>query len=160
MLTETLFYSLEQMRLVKPIGDAVVVSILDRSEAAGRPLFSGYRDALRLGFEDTAEEYKLAEAGAWPDNPTDAEHERFAQGKGERVPTLRDAQEIVAFLRKHRSSAEQLKLLVHCKAGISRSAAVAAWAAAAMWIPLGTSRSTAYANPRVLRLLDKAFERI
>lgn len=157
MFKEVMFLSAEKMAMLKPSVDAVVVSILDNSEEHNRPKLEGFRDVIRLQFEDTYEECKLAKAGSWPDEPTDEEHARFAQGRGERVPTLSDAQAIVAFLDKHHQTFDQLTLVAHCQGGISRSAAVASWAAVRYWAPLvDCMMTTDWANKRLIRLLDKA----
>ncbi|AQH05860.1 hypothetical protein A9R05_43440 (plasmid) [Burkholderia sp. KK1] len=76
------FLSVAQMRNVTPSRQAVVVSILDRSEEWERPDLSGFLDSLCRSFEDTAEETKLASPWQWPDNPSDAEHTRLAIGQG------------------------------------------------------------------------------
>lgn len=156
MFKEVLFLSAEKMAMFKPSLNVVVVSILDRSEEHNRPPLEGFRDVLRLHFEDTYEEGKLAKAGDWPDDPTDEEHARFAQHRGERVPTLTDAKAIVEFLAKHHGTFEQLTLLAHCQGGISRSAAVATWTAVRYWAPINSVMSTDWANKRLIRLMDKA----
>lgn len=158
MIEDIAFYSLEEVRRVAPAEDLAVISVLDRSEAAQRPSFDGFGRVLRLQFEDTAEESKLARAGQWPDEPTEEEHRRFAQGQGERVPTLTDALAIVAFLRCCFEEPKAWRIAIHCYGGISRSAAIAEWAAVRYWKPLNTQgrTNTDYANPRLLRLLGVA----
>lgn len=156
MFKEVIFLSAEQMGLFKPSHDVVVVSILDKSEEHNRPSLEGFRDVLRLHFEDTYEECKLAELGSWPDEPSDEQHARFAQGRGERVPTLTDAAAIVEFLAKHHGTFDQLTLVAHCQGGISRSAAVASWAAVRYWAPINSVMTTDWANKRLIRLMDKA----
>lgn len=158
MIEDIVFLSVDQMKRVRPCTNTVVVSILDLSEAQYRPRLAGFRSVLVLNFEDTYEETKLAAPGSWPDEPTDAEHARFCQGRGERIPTLTDARKIVDFLFRHHCSDEPLKLVVHCYGGVSRSAAVAAWASERFLVPIGNRdmRSTEYANKRLLRLMDKA----
>jgi predicted protein tyrosine phosphatase len=156
MFKEVIFLSAEKMHLFKPSADVVVVSILDKSEEKDRPTLQGFRDVLRLQFEDTYEELKLVEKGGWPDEPTDEEHARFAQGRGERVPTLSNAREIVEFLDKHHQTFDHLTLVAHCHGGISRSAAVASWAATRYWAPINCMMSTDWANPRLMRLMNKA----
>jgi predicted protein tyrosine phosphatase len=159
MFKEVLFLSVYQMQNYPASEDAVVVSILDRSEAADRPALIGFRDVLRLEFEDTYEEIHR-EVPLWPDNPTDAEHALFSQGPGERIPSLKDAEQIVTFLAKHQMFVHPpLTLIAHCHGGISRSAAVASWASVRYWAPIGNQHSPDYANPRLLRLLNKAARR-
>ena len=157
MLTSIEFTSLEGFRSKRPSLGVVVISILDQSERARerRPNLSGYRSALEMHFEDTSEEVKYAAPGAWPDTPDAVDQARFAQGIGELVPTLRDAERIFEFVQAHHGSAERLTLLVHCFAGLSRSAAVAKWASEAFGVPMATDRSTERSNPRLLRLLAK-----
>jgi predicted protein tyrosine phosphatase len=158
MIKDIDFLSVAQMRRVRPSLDTVVVSILDNSESTERPRLAGFRSVLSLEFEDTSEESKKHEPGSWPDEPTDEEHARFALYPGERAPTLTDAERIVEFIRRHHASPDALNLVVHCHGGISRSAAVAHWASARLWVPMSNAnmRSTDRANPRLLRLLDRA----
>lgn len=77
---------------------------------------------------------------------------------GERAPTLEDARRIVEFVQRHHGDGTPIRLLVHCYGGISRSAAVAHWASVRLQVPIGNAGewTTDYANPRLLRLLDKA----
>jgi predicted protein tyrosine phosphatase len=156
MFKEVLFHSLEEMRLVSPSPTTVVISILDVSEEFGRPPLEGFRDVLRLQFEDTSEEGNQYYPGPWPDEPTEAEHARYVQGPGERVSTISDARAILDFLAKHHNSFDQLTLVVHCQGGISRSAAVASWASVRYWAPMVGQRSAEWPNQRLMRLLDKA----
>lgn len=159
MFREIHFLSAPEMKRVKPSDAVVVVSILDASEEhARRKHFRGFRGVLKLGFEDTYEEAKLAQAGWWPDEPTDEEHARFAQQRGERICTLTDATKIVNFLVRHAEMPDSFTLIAHCFGGVSRSAAVAHWASARFFVPIATQRSVEYANKRLLRLMDKAFQ--
>lgn len=159
MLKEILFLSVDQVKKFVPTGSEVVVSVLDLSEEWARPIFSGWKDVLCLSFEDVYEECKLSEPWAWPDEPTAEEHSRFCMGKGERIPTLSDAREIVSFVRRHAECEDEVTLVAHCFGGISRSAAIASWASARFWVPIGNSdmKTTDFANKRLVRLLDKAF---
>lgn len=147
------------MRRLRPRRDAIVISVLDSQERMSYrlPRFSGYRSVLSLEFEDTAEETKLADPGSWPDVPSDEEHARFCQGAGMRVPDMRDAEKIASFVDGHHRSDESLELLIHCHAGVSRSAAIAKWASTYTDVPLSSNCrcSTERANPRVLRLLAR-----
>ncbi len=156
MIEEIAFFSLDEVRRLKAAPDRAVISVLDRSEDPCRPAFDGYGRVLRLHFEDTAEEGKLARAGQWPDEPTPEEHQRFAQGRGERVPALSDALTIVNFLRDCFSDPDVAwHVVIHCYGGISRSAAIAQWASVRYWKPLNAQgrTNTEFANPRLLRLL-------
>ena len=160
MIHTVRFMSLDQARKLTPNRETLMVSILDLEERQAHrlPRLAGYRSVLSLNFEDTAEEGKLAEPGSWPDEPSDDEHARFAQRRGERVPTLVDANRILEFAKAHHGSDERLSMVVHCKAGVSRSAAVAKWVIDFTGADLcDTVRmSTERANPRLLRLLDTA----
>lgn len=156
MFKEVVFFGVDQMLLLPPSLDTVVISILDRSEEGSRPRLDGFREVLTLQFEDTYEEVSGDKPGDWPDEPSDDDHFLYSQGPGERVPSLSDAKRIVEFLDRHHQTFEQLVLAVHCYAGISRSAAVASWASTRYWAPLGDMRSTDFANTRLVRLLNKA----
>lgn len=157
MISEILFLGVDQMKQVKPSLNTVVVSILDVSEASHRPRLGGFRSVLHLEFEDTEEEKRLASVGAWPDEPTQAQHNVLTGGV-ERIFSLSDARKITSFLNRFAHSDEPLVLIAHCYAGISRSAAVASWAANQYSVALDTNKSPKWANKRVLRLLDKAHE--
>lgn len=150
------FTSLEEMKKIPPDNSTIVISILDLDEELRfkRPNLEGFKDSLTLSFEDTFEECKLKSENDWPDEPSDFEHSIFCQSKNEKVPALSDAVKIINFIRKHRN--QDLTLIVHCFGGISRSAAVASWISTKFWVPLNTDKSLENANPRVLRLLDKA----
>lgn len=66
------------------------------------------------------------------------------------------AQDIVKFISKHRRSDKQVHLLVHCESGISRSAAVAVFAASECDLPL--KGKFAFLNTFVLKtLVDTAY---
>lgn len=157
MLHEVIFCGVDGVQHVRRSEDTVVISILDRSEAASRPKLSGFGEALILEFEDTSESDDEVKAGRFlPDQINGEEHGNYCGHHGEQVSTIDDARQIVDFLHRHHQSPYPVSLLVHCFAGISRSAAVAQWAARRFRIPITCDRSTDYANPRLLRLLDKA----
>ncbi len=161
MITDIKFFSLERMKEVVPSRKIAVVSILDKDEELNRPIFKGFGPVLILQFEDTFEEGKLASPGAWPDEPSEEEHTRFCQRKGERISTLSNARDIVNFLAQRQSEAETWTLIAHCAGGISRSAAVAHWASVKYWVPItGGLGHTDFANARLLRLMDKAANRL
>lgn len=166
MLTEAHFLSVNEAKRLKPSLSAVIISILDNSEEAERPRHLGrFKDHLVLNFEDVYEEVDAGFSGPfWSDQMTAEEHVLRVMGRGERAPELSDALRIVEFLRKHHHNPDPTRLYVHCFGGISRSAAVAEWAAVALSVPLPQlgdgEHSTDGANKRLLRLLDRAAGRI
>lgn len=147
--------SLQRMQSLQPSAKAVVVSVTDSSPHAVRPTLRGYRDVLRLEFLDIAEEHVSAAVGSWPLEPTPQEHERLSEHRGERLPALSDAIAIRQFLDAHHAAAEPVEVLIHCHAGASRSAAIAAWVAEHYRIRLidVAGRGTDEANERLGRLL-------
>lgn len=164
MLTDVTFLSLGKARQLKPRTDTLLISILDRSERAQHkiPSLQNWRSVLCLNFEDASEESACAEPGQWPDEPDEVQHALLTAGRGEHVPTLADASQIIEFAIKHNNSIEELHLVVHCRAGVSRSAAVAEWVNTRLQVrrldELGTS--TEYANKRLLRLMDRAYANV
>lgn len=160
MLASVRFCSLPRFVSLKPRADRAVVSILDGGERRRAPaMASGWGDVLSLTFEDCAEEDRRAAPWSWPDNPSPEEHAVLSITHLERVPSLADAEQIVAFLAKHLASGEQTHLLVHCQGGLSRSAAVAEFAVSTLGLPIIFTgrRSTQGCNARLLRLLEKAW---
>jgi predicted protein tyrosine phosphatase len=156
MLHEIVFCGVDAVAHVRRSQDTVVISILDRSEAAGRPDLAGFGDALVLEFEDNFESEVEVDAGRfWPDEISGAEHSIYCGHEGEHVSTMNDARQIVAFIDRHHQSPYPVSLLVHCYAGVSRSAAVALWASTRFRVSIICNRTTDYANPRLLRLLSK-----
>lgn len=133
MINEVHFSSRYHAERVEGRVDTIVVSIHDRHAKAN--LRSGFRDVLYLAFDD----YDRERDGA------DALMEPFT---AEQAETLKSW--IEAYLR----ASTRFKLLVHCHAGISRSAAVAWWAHKALGIELKTDYPTCYLNRHVLRTLD------
>lgn len=154
MIVSVDFLSVEQMRAVKPRHDIVVVSILDQSERHLRPRLAGFGGALTLTFEDNYER----DGDAWSDEMDLDACAAVAVEHGERPPQLSDALAIDAFVMKHHADPRPLKLIAHCRAGISRSAAVALCYSRRLAAPIAepTMRDTSDANPRLLRLLERA----
>lgn len=131
----------------------VVISILDFNSKFPRPSFDGCKDKLELSFKDRCEE----EYGSsdWPDYISEDFSFRVLRQKGERLFDLSDAKRILSFFDKHHNSTEDLQLLIHCRAGVSRSAAVAMFLGEQYKIPfIGGDRFRP--NPRILRMLAKA----
>lgn len=162
MLTEVKWLSVREARALAPSPDTVIISILDQFEQFQRPeRLQEFKDCLVMDFVDT---FEMEDEPHWPDQMTPEQHLEACTWDIDRAPELSDAQAIVEFVRKHHFAAEPTRLVVHCHGGISRSAAVAQWIAVAHGIPLPqlgtTDKSLDRANPRVLRLLDKAAGRI
>lgn len=158
MLTEVRFLGIDAARALKPSLGTAVISILDHSENHRRPpRLRAFKDCLILDFVDT---YEAEGADPWPDKMTPAEHALVCADPFERAPDLADAEAIVTFVRKHHWSSEPTRLVVHCYGGVSRSAAVAQWVGVVHGVPLPQLGDGVHtldrANPRLLRLLDKA----
>jgi predicted protein tyrosine phosphatase len=140
---------------VDPAGNVVAISITDPDErpAKVRP---GFRAVLRLSFHDIMEESLGLNVGDLPDlHPRHAVGVRLFWGQAE-LCDANDARRVLTFLDHHANSAEKLHLVVHCHAGISRSAAVAAFAADRFGIEIDQANpDTSCANTRLLRLLGK-----
>jgi predicted protein tyrosine phosphatase len=161
MLTEVLWMSVKEARMLAPCSATVIISILDQFEEHARPeLLHEFADHLVLNFVDTFEKPDQPE---WPDQLTEEEHKAACTWDDDRAPELADAQKIAAFVARHHASPIPTKLVVHCHGGVSRSAAVAKWVGHTYGIPMpqlgdGVHRLEG-ANPRVLRLLQKAAQR-
>jgi predicted protein tyrosine phosphatase len=144
---------------LEPRSDTVIISILDQFEEHSQPdHLHRFKDHLILYFVDTFE--KPGESD-WPDQMSEEEHKLICKYDEEKAPELIDAQRIVEFINRHHASPEQVRLVVHCHGGVSRSAAVAKWVGEVYRVPLPQlgdgSHELDGANPRVLRLLGKAF---
>lgn len=158
MLTDIRWLSVIDAQRLTPCADTVVISILDPSEEHHRPQHLHlFADHLVLDFEDACER---PGAPYWPDQMTEEEHEQVCTLVVSRAPELTDAQRIAEFVQRHHQAQAPLHLVVHCRAGSSRSAAVAQWAAEATGAPLpqlqAEGRRLDNANPRLLRLLRQA----
>lgn len=158
MLTRVAFMSQQRLQALRPTPQAIVISITDSAPRAVRPVLDGYCDGLRLEFLDISEEDVNAAVGSWPMEPSQEEHERLSECRGERLPALSDAVAIRRFLDDHHAADRSVEVLVHCFAGASRSAAIAVWAAEHYGIALVdvAGRGTDEANGRPSRLLRRA----
>ncbi len=163
MITDIRFVSLSRINRLKPRKNVAVISILDNSErSVCREQFvpEGWGPCLALSFEDSAEEHFSAfKDKLWPNvicqDELDAINAVCSQGR-ECIPLLQDAQAIWTFVSRLHRASESLRLIVHCKGGMSRSAAVAKALSTKLDIPVVFSglRTFKHANPRVLRLFD------
>lgn len=132
----------------------VVISIQTPGQAPAE-LSPGFGDILRLWFDDLSETLwtDLAKRPVVPDEGRD----------GGPVDTLgfiwfdtRLADIVRLFIQEYHERPEPFKLLVHCEAGQSRSAAVALWAATYTGTALTfDDEARRLLNDRVLRLLQR-----
>lgn len=158
MLKEVLFMGVREASKLELRSDTVIISILDQIEEHNRPdQLHLFRDHLILSFVDT---FEKAEEPDWPDQITEEEHKVICKYDEEKAPELIDAQSIVEFIDRHHVAHEEVRLIVHCRGGVSRSAAVAKWVGEVYRVPMPQLGDGVHeldgANPRVLRLLAKA----
>lgn len=124
------FMSLDEARVVSPTEPSIAISILSPRYPA-ISLSEEFRDILQLRFEDSTPADGCTEQGGF-----------F---------TKNQARQIIEFIRTYHSAEQTYHLLIHCEAGISRSAAVAVFAASECRVPL--SGQFAFLNPWVLKVL-------
>ena len=132
MIHSLQYVSLDEALEFVPSTPTVAISILSPGRTAAA-LHTGIADTLRLNFHDGVHK---------ENNPTEtalfsAEHARA----------------VIAFLHQHHSAPDARHLLIHCEAGISRSAAIAVFAASECRLPL--TGQFAFLNPWVLTTLVK-----
>lgn len=157
MITEIQFVPRLHAEALPGDADTVVVSIQTPGQEPAA-LQEGYRDILRLWFDDLYEEL-WENLALRPVVPDIGENNQPVDVMGYVWFDLHMARCIQEFVQIHHRAAEPVRLLVHCEAGVSRSAAVAKWAGLETGAPLvGTNTDTELANQRVLRLLAAAKE--
>lgn len=158
MLKDVRFMGVREASKLAPSTDTVIISILNQFEECNRPAhLHQFRDHLILHFVDTFEKPGDPD---WPDQMPEEEHKMICKYDEEKAPELIDAQRIVEFVGRYHETPDEIRLVVHCQGGISRSAAVAKWAGEFYAVPLPQLGDGIHelngANPRVLRLLAKA----
>ncbi len=119
--------SLEKAEAFIPERPTVAISIL--APGMEEASLQGFQDVLRLFFTD---------AVTAVNEETVLFNQKFAR-------------QIVDFLDRYHKVAGDFDLLIHCQAGVSRSAAVAVWAASERGLPL--TGYFAMLNPFVLQQL-------
>lgn len=139
----------------RPRKNTVALSITDLGVAPARvPLDIEF--LLRVQFDDLSEESLNVRVGHLPDKPL-ADAKLMAYNCI--LPDGNHAKAIVAFLLPFAASQESFHLVVHCYAGISRSAAVAAVVADRFGAEIDQANpDTSCANPRLTRLLHKVLD--
>ncbi|WP_382322400.1 hypothetical protein ACFJI0_22635 [Hydrogenophaga sp. UC242_53] len=158
MLKDVRFMGVKDAIKLAPSSDTVIISILNQFEECNRPEhLHQFRDHLILHFVDTFEKPGEPE---WRDQMSEEEHKVICKYDEEKAPELIDARRIVEFVGRHHETPDEIRLVVHCQGGISRSAAVAKWVGEAYEVQLPQLGDGIHvldgANPRVLRLLSKA----
>lgn len=155
MLKSVEFMSLKAVKSLPSDASVAIISIRDSSTVRDLPTFRGFREVLPLHMLDTCEEHALQAPGSWAEEPTDAQHLQYCEIPDNFAPSLSHAHAIRAFVDQLHDCAEELDLVVHCSAGVSRSAAVALWAAERFGVTLRDEAGVGLgeANPRILRLL-------
>jgi len=114
MLNRAMFVGRYSAETCGPWSDFAMISIGEPAASEGDPVIQdGWHDVLRLSFHDVVPSQ----------NPDDAYT----------LMTAEDAGKIVAFVRHVAPNVEGI--IVHCRAGISRSAAVVKWIAQEYKIP-------------------------
>lgn len=136
----------------------LLISILDFNSPHDRPDFSKFEDVLALSFKDRCEE-DYGHDYYWPDQPTANFNYSLLRMANENVFSLADAVKIVDFVERWIKDPNEFNLIVHCKSGVGRSAAIAEFFGIIHNIPFsGTDpRGRFMPNCRVSRLLTKAY---
>lgn len=156
MLKSVEFMSLKAVKSLASSPTVAIISIRDSSSVRDLPTFDGFMDVLPLDMLDVCEEHALHAPGSWADEPTGEQHFQYCEIPDNFAPSLSHAQAVQAFVDRLHGCADELDLVVHCSAGVSRSAAVACWAAERFGIALRDRAGVGLgdANPRMLRLLN------
>lgn len=143
---------------LKPTSSMIAISIGAADEGAKPNLKRGFAGAIRLEFDDVYEESLNVAIGFFPDlHPRHEEGVRIFIGDAE-VFDFKDAKKILGFLDHYAKKSDEFDLIVHCLAGISRSAAIAQFASDQYGAAIDNShQNTSAANKRVLRVLCRAF---
>ncbi len=133
MLKHVHFVPLRQAEKLEGRHDVIVISIHDCHFLPN--LRSGFRDVLQLNFDDY-------------------DHDRDGMDALKESFTPEQAELVKSWLEPYLRANTEFTLLVHCYAGISRSAAIAWWAHKAHGLELKTEYPAWYLNRHVLRTLD------
>jgi predicted protein tyrosine phosphatase len=127
------FMSIDEAECFAPVQPTVAISMLSPGRAPAR-LAPQIQAVLRLYFHDGVPK---------DSNPA-----------GTVLFSAEHAREVIEFLRHQHARPEPLHLLIHCEAGISRSAAIAVFAASECRVSL--AGQFAFLNPWVLATLVRA----
>lgn len=155
MLKSVEFMSLKAVKSLASSPTMAIISIRDSSTVRDLPTFPGFRGVLPLDMLDVCEEHARKAPGSWAEEPTNEQHLQYCEIPDNFAPALSHAHAVQEFVDRLHDCADEIDLVVHCSAGVSRSAAVACWVAERFGIALrdGAGVGLGEANPRVLRLL-------
>lgn len=155
MLKTVEFMSRKRAQCLPPSRTTAVISIC--GVGGQRARLSRFLDVLYLEFGDMAEEWLGIPEGLIPEVTLDGS---IPFWKDQALPMAAEAHQAVAFIENLAGLEAKIDLVVHCMAGISRSAAIALYAAERYAVPLMhyDAPDTSGANPRMLRLLRKVTE--
>jgi len=158
MLKSVEFMSLKSMKALQPNESVAVISIHDSSTTRDLPTFDGFLDVLSLNMLDVSEEHFGLAPGTWTDEPSAKQHPEYCGIDENYAPSLSHARAIRTFVDNLHARADAIALVVHCSAGVSRSAAVAGWVSERFSVILHdrASQGLGNANPRITRLLNSA----
>lgn len=135
MISKVIFVGRATAENCGPYSDWALISVGEPAASDGPPVIKdGWHDVLRLEFHDVDMDTHAA-----PDGPYV-------------LMSVEDAWQIVAFVERVAPRIEVL--VVHCRAGISRSAAIAKWVARRYG--LAFNHRYGRFNRHVLRLLEEA----
>jgi len=162
MIHKISYCSVYKFNELTPDRDTRVISILDHYSKVPRPDFRGYGPVLKLSFKDRCEEeYGLSHY--WPNEVDNTLNNFYLGSRKETVFTLSMAQTIINFFEWNHNYTwnDKSSLIVHCRAGISRSSTIAYYLGKSYDIPvenLGTRKPRS--NPRILRMFDKTYRQL
>lgn len=152
MLKSVCFISRAAAEMMLPAADTVMISISAPDEGLAN-IPEGYRSVLRVEFYDLYEEVLGIPVGSLPDA---CPNEQPVLWKVFHLPDANHALKIFQLIEHHSTQEEPVHLIVHCHAGVSRSAAVAMFVADRYGCPIDNANpDTSAANARLLRLLNK-----
>lgn len=139
-------------------GAAAVISIRDPSKKM--PYLSRkFKKMLFLEFDDDTESSCGLSVEEVPDLMNGHENGRRVMINGNELSDFNDAKQIIALLQELSDVDELYTLVVHCEFGISRSAAVAQFAAERFGGQIvSRAHTTSGKNSRLYRLLNKAYD--
>jgi predicted protein tyrosine phosphatase len=135
MLNEVAFLSQAQIGRISGQANTLVVSIRDPGVTVD--LNPGFRDVLPLEFDDI-----------------DPLSDQLPEGTIVQPFTANHAHALEAWLEPYVKAMARYTLLVHCGAGVSRSAAIAWWVHKTFGAALQTGFPVGYLNRHVLRTLS------